>query len=69
VPPHLIKKSQSIPLIVGNGETIFSLGTAKLKFTLGSKDFEHEAQVVDTQAFQALLGTDFMERTNISAVS
>ena len=39
----------------------FSLGTANLQFQLGSRTFEHVAQVVETNAFQALLGTDFME--------
>ena len=59
--PRWINRSQSVPLMVGNGQTIFSLGTANLKFQLGTRRFDQMAQVVETDAFQALLGTDFME--------
>ena len=59
--PRWINRSQSIPLMVGNGETIFSLGTATLKIQLGTRRLDQVALVVETNAFQALLGTDFME--------
>ena len=61
VPSNLIKKSAAVPLIVGNGETVFSLGTATLNFNLGPRSFQHPVQVLETDAFEALLGTDFME--------
>ena len=61
VPPNLIKKSGAVPLVVGNGETVFSLGTATLNFNLGPRSFQHPVQVLETDAFEALLGTDFME--------
>jgi hypothetical protein len=61
VPPNLIKKSASVPLMVGNGETVFSLGTATLNFNLGRRSFSHPVQVLETDAFEALLGTDFMD--------
>ena len=61
VPPNLIKKSGAVPLVVGNGETVFSLGTPTPNFSLGPRSFQHPVQVLETDAFEALLGTDFMD--------
>ena len=59
--PSSIKRGESLPLMVGNGECIFSVGTADLVLEFGKHSFVQKAHVVDTTAFSALLGTDFTE--------
>jgi len=58
-PDEKLKKTDAIPLQIGSGEYIYSLGSADLVLQFGSKIFYIKALVVDTTAFHAVLGTDF----------
>ena len=61
VPDGCLKRSEAIPLQVGSGEYIYSLGTTNIVMQFGQHTFTQPAVVVDTPAFQAVLGTDFTE--------
>ena len=61
VQPDKINRGQTIPLMVGNGQTLYTLGTTNVDFCLGNHHFTQKAHVVETSAFEAILGTDFME--------
>ena len=56
-----INRGRTIPVEVGSGETPFTLGTTTLVLTFGDKVIEHEAHVLNTTAFQAVLGMDFLQ--------
>ena len=61
VPDSHLRRAEAIPLQVGSGEYIFSLGNADILLQFGQKVFQINAVVVDTCAFEAVLGTDFTE--------
>jgi hypothetical protein len=61
VPDDKMKRCDAIPLQIGSGEFIYSLGSADLILQFGSKVLKLNAVVVDTTAFSAVLGTDFTE--------
>lgn len=56
-----IVRTMSIPVTVGSGQTIFTLGEAEMVLKLGEKAIPLKAQVLDTDAFQAVLGMDFLQ--------
>jgi len=55
-----IKKGHSIPIEVGSGETIFTLGTTEMVLVIGEKTLKQKVHVLETDAFQAVLGTAFL---------
>ena len=59
VPDAFLRRSEAIPLQVGSGEFIYSLGNADIQIKFGNRIFQVNALVVDTYAFQAVLDTDF----------
>ena len=59
VPEKALKRSSAIPIKVGSSDTIYSLGDTILHLTFGEKIITQKAVVIDTNAFQAVLGTDF----------
>ena len=63
-----IKRSQSIPVEVGNGETIFTLGTTDMILVLGEKTVKQKVHVLETSAFQAVLGTYFLTGPRCSGI-
>jgi hypothetical protein len=50
----------SIPVQVANGQTAFTLGTTEIIVDLGDTIFRQKAHVLDTGAFEAILGLDFL---------
>ena len=61
VPDTFLRRSDAIPLQVGSGEVIYSLGNANIQLQFGPKILQVDAVVVETSAFEAVLGTDFTE--------
>ena len=55
-----LKREQSFPVQVANGETIFTLGTTVMSMKFDDVFFEQKVQVMDTSAFDAVLGLDFL---------
>ena len=55
-----IARAQTIPVEVGNGETVFTCGTTTMVLKMGEKEISHQAHVLETNAFQAVLGMDFL---------
>ena len=60
VEPQRIDRSQSVPVQVASGETIFTLGTTTLELDLAGTSVHQTALVLPTNAFQAVLGLDFL---------
>ena len=61
VPENKIKRTEAVPLMVGSVECIYSLGSTDIMLQFGTHTFLQKAEVVDTTAFSAVLGTDFTE--------
>ncbi len=68
VPPNSVQRSDAIPLQIGNGDYIWSLGTSDIKLQFGKSIFYVKAVVVETSAFDAVLGTDFMENEHVGGI-
>ena len=60
VPDSLITREDSIPVQVANGQTVLTLGTTIMTMKFDQTLFEQKAQVLDTCAFEAILGLDFL---------
>jgi hypothetical protein len=55
-----IRREKALPIQVGNGQLLFSRGVTEIEVALGSELVKHECMVVDTEAFEAVLGMDFL---------
>jgi len=62
VDSNRINRTQSVPVQVASGETIFTLGTTDQGLNLGGTTINHTALVLPTTAFQAVLGLDFLTK-------
>ena len=56
----MVNPMESTYIKVGNGEIIQSLGTTNVEVDLGECKLLQKVHVVDTNAFQCVLGTDFL---------
>jgi len=63
-----VKKSEAIPLQIGNGDFIWSLGISDISLQFVKSIFTIKAVVVDTTAFDAVLGTDFTENEHFGGL-
>ena len=68
VPESAILRNKVIPIQVGNGETIFSEGTAELTLQFSDTILKQTALVVPTTAFQAVLGMDFLSNPRVGGL-
>ena len=55
-----MKKQSAVPIQVANGVQVFTLGTADFSMLLNGKKVKHPAHVMETTAFDAVLGLDFL---------
>ena len=60
VPESQLKNEDSIAVQVANGQTVYTIGSAEMVLELGDNFFSQKAQVLDTNAFEAILGLDFL---------
>ena len=56
------KKSKTVAIRVGDGRTIHSLGGVDVTICLGDKTVTQHCRVLDTDAFDIVIGTDFLRR-------
>ena len=68
VSDSILDRRNITPIQVGSGETIFSLGEADLKIDFGQKTIVQRALVIDTSAFQAVLGMDFLSNSRVGGL-
>ena len=61
-------RTMVVPIQVGNGETIFSEGVAELSLKFGDSIFSQQALVVPTNAFQVVLGMDFLSNPKVGGL-
>jgi len=62
VDSNRINRTQSVPVQVASGKTIFTLGTTDLELNFGGTPINHTALVLPTIAFQAVLGLVFLTK-------
>ena len=56
------KKTKTVAIRVGDGCTIHSLGDVDVTICLGDKTMTQTCRVLDTDAFDIVIGTDFLRR-------
>ena len=62
---HLLKsfrKTKTVAIRVWHGGTIHSLGDVDVTFCLGDETVTQHCRVLDTDAFDIVIGTDFLRR-------
>ena len=57
---HALKREDAYPVQVANGETVFTLGSTLMTMRFDDTLFEQKVQVMETSAFDAVLGLDFL---------
>ena len=56
------KQTKNVAIRVGDGRTIHSLGGVDVTICLGDKTVTQHCRVLDTDAFDIVIGTDFLRR-------
>ena len=56
------KKTKTVAIRVGDGRTIHSLGGVDVTICLGDETVTQHCRVLDTDAFDIVIGTDFLQR-------
>ena len=56
------KKTKTVAIRVGDGRTIHSLGGVDVTVCLGDETVTQHCRVLDTDAFDIVIGTDFLRR-------
>ena len=56
------KKTKTVAIRVGDGRTIHSLGGVDVTICLGDETVTQHCRVLDTDAFDIVIGTDFLPR-------
>ena len=65
VPRRLLKtfkKTKTVAIRVGDGQTIHYLGGVDVCICLGDQSVTQQCRVLDTDAFDIVIGTDFLRR-------
>ena len=65
VPRHLLKtfkRTKTVAIRVGDGRTIHSLGGGDVTICLGDETVTQHCRVLHTDAFDIVIGTDFLRR-------
>ena len=57
-----IRKTKTVAIRVGDGRTIHSLGGVDVTVCLGDEQVTQHCKVLDTDAFDIVIGTDFLRR-------
>ena len=60
--PSDIQKTKTVAIKVGDGRTIHSLGGVNVTVCLGDEQLTQHCGVLDTHAFDIVIGTDFPRR-------
>ena len=63
-----LQKDHAILVEVGNGAKLFTLGTTELTLKFGEKVLTHKAYVLETNAFEAVLGMDFLSTPRCTGI-
>ena len=56
------KKTKTVAIRVGDGRTIHSLGGVDVTICLGDENVTQHCRVLDTDAFDIVIGTDFLRK-------
>ena len=59
---NTFKKNKTVAIRVGDGRTIHYFGGVDLTICLGDKTVTQHCRVLDTDAFDIVIGTDFLRR-------
>ena len=58
------KKTKTVAIRVGDGRTIHSLGGVDVTICLGDETVTKHCRVLDTDVFDIVIGTDFLQRNS-----
>ena len=58
----IFRKTKTVAIRVGDGRTIHSSGAVDVTFCLGDETVTQHRRVLDTDAFDIVIGTDFLRR-------
>ena len=56
------EKTKTVAIRVGDGRTIHSLGGVDVSIRLGDETVTQQCRVLDTDAFDVVIGTDSLQR-------
>ena len=59
---NTFKKTKTVAIRVGDGRTIHSLGGVDVTIRLGDETVTQHCRVLDTDAFDIVIGTDFLRK-------
>ena len=59
-----IRKTKTVAIRVGNGRTIHSSGGTVVTVCLGNEQVTRPCKVLDTDAFDIVIGTDLLRRNS-----
>ena len=68
IPANALKRTNVVPIQGGSGETIYSLGETTLLLCFGSKAITQKAVLIETSAFQGVLGTDLLSNPRVGGL-
>ena len=57
------RKTETVAIRVGEGRTIHSLGGVDVSFCLGDETVTQHCRVLNTDAFDIVIGTNFLRRS------
>ena len=57
-------KTNTVAIRVGDGRTIHSLGRVDVSICLGDRSVMQHSRVLDTEAFDIVIGTDFLRENS-----
>ena len=63
-----IDRERSSPVKLGNGQIVHSKGTAEVDVTLGRHVVTQRVMVLDTTAFECVLGMDFLSQEIVHGI-
>lgn len=63
-----LEREKSVAVKLGNGQVVFSKGQAELEVNLGRHHLLQKVLVLDTDAFDCLLGMDFLQRDPVQGI-
>ena len=58
-----IRKTKTVAIRVGDGRTVHSLGGVNVTVCLGDEQVTEHCKVLDNDAFDIVIGTDFLRRS------
>ena len=63
-----VDKERSVPVKMGDGTVVYSEGIARAELKMGNHAFQQSLLVLNTNAFDLVLGMDFLGHPNVNGI-